>query len=114
MRDVFAPVDQVRPVLAGMRAMPVVNVHLTIATIDFDDWSNERDQSVSDALDLGVFIDGQSICELHQSSRSAGFRSMNGSGNVVDRHRRRNETLSLGIVHVDQTRIGQSCKTVSI
>ena len=114
MRHVFAPINEVRPVLSGMREMPVVNVDLPVAAIDFDDGSDKRDQSIANRLDPGTLIYSQTVSEFHQSRGSARLGSVDGSGDVVNGNGCGDKTLGFSVVHLDQPRIREPRKAASI
>ncbi len=83
--DVVSPIDQRRPVLIRMGEMPVVNIDLTIAAVDFDNRSDESDDPVPDRLHVWTLIDRQAVRKLHQRCGRAGFGRVNRAGDVIDR-----------------------------
>jgi len=107
VRDVFAPVDQARVVLPGMREVPLVDVHHLVAAVDLDDRRDERDQIVADRPDVLVLVHGEPVGELHQRGWRAGFRRVDRAGDVVDRRGSVDELLRLRVVHVDRARVGK-------
>ena len=93
--------------LVRVREMPAVDVDLAIAAVDFDDRRDQRDDPAADLLDVRALVDRQAIDELHQRSRRSGFRRVNRTGDVVDRHRLIDELVGLGVVRADRARIGE-------
>ena len=64
--------------------MPFVDVDHAVAAIDFDDRSDQRNHAVANLADVRAFVDGQSVGEFHQRGGRAGFRRVNGAGDVVN------------------------------
>ena len=107
MRDVMAPVEQMRPILAGVRLVPAVDVDHAVAAIDFNDRSDEHDHVLADVLDVWGVIDGEAVGQLHECCGRAGFRRVDGAGDVVDRKRLIDQRFGLGIVQTDLARVGE-------
>ena len=107
VRDVLAPVDEPRIVLARVGEVPLVDVDHLVAAVDLDHRRDQRDQVVADRLDVLVIVDDQAVGELHQRGRRAGFRRVDRAGDVVDRRRRGDQRFRLRIVHVDGARIAE-------
>ncbi len=105
--DVVSPVDRVRRHLSRVGLLPVVDVHHAVASVDLDDRRDERHDVVADVPYIGRIVHGQTICELHQRRRRAGFCRMNGAGDVVDGRRRAGDLRRLLVVHLDRARIGE-------
>ncbi len=105
--DVLAPVDDLRPVVLGMREVPVVDVDLAIAAVDLGDRRDQRDDAPADRLDVGALVDRETIRELHQRGGRARFTGVQRAGDVVDGHAGRHEAVGLAIVERDGARIGQ-------
>src|SRR5262249_12474256 len=83
--DVMPPVDERRPVFFRVREVPVVNIDLPIAPVDFDDRSNQGNDSVAYGFYVRAFVDCESIGKLHESGWRAGLRRVNSAGYVIDR-----------------------------
>ena len=107
MGDVMAPVEKVRPFLVGVRLVPLVDVDHAVAAIDFDDGGDEDDHVGADVLDVRRVVDGQAIGELHQGGGRAGFRRVNGAGDVVDGPGLVDELAGGGVVEVDGAGVRQ-------
>jgi len=90
-----------------MRLLPVVDVHHAIASVDFDDRRDERDDVIADVLDVRRVVDRHAVRELHQRRRRAGLRTMNGAGDVVDGRGLRHERGRGLVVHVERARVAQ-------
>ena len=105
--DVVTPVQQRRRRLAGIGAMPVVQIHHAVAAVDFDDGRDQRDDVRADLADVGRVVDGEAIGQFHQRGRRAGLRRVDRAGDVVDRRRRRDQRFGLRVVHAEHARIGE-------
>jgi hypothetical protein len=81
-----------------MREVPAVDVDHAVATVHLDDRRDERDHVLADIADVGALVDGETVGELHQRRRRSGLGRVDGAGDVVDRHRRGEERLGLGVV----------------
>ena len=60
---------------------------IAVASVDFDDRRDQRNEVVADVLDVRALVDGEAIGELHQRSRRARFGRVDRSGDVVDGRR---------------------------
>ena len=91
--------------------MPAVDVHLTIAAIDFNDGRDEDDHVRADVLDVGGVVDGEAVGELHERGGRAGFRRVDGAGDVVDGHRGVDEGFGFGVIEVDLAGVAELGET---
>ena len=107
VRDVFAPVDQPRPILAGIGQMPSVDVDLAVTPVDFDDRRDEGDQIVANLFDVRALVNGQPVRQFHQRRRRTGFGRMDRAGDVINRDRSGDDLLRFVVVQVDRARVGQ-------
>ncbi|MCG3160993.1 MAG: hypothetical protein JMDDDDMK_02089 [Acidobacteria bacterium] len=107
VRDIMAPVNQPRPVLVRIGQMPFVNVHLPVASVNFDNRCDQRDQVVSNLFDVRAFINRQTIGQFHQRRRRTCFGRMNRAGDVIDRNRVGDDLFGFVIVQIDHARVGQ-------
>ena len=114
VRDVLAPINQRRIEILGMRQMPAIDVHHAIAAIDFDDRSDQRDHAVANFVDVGAFVDGEAIGQLHQRGGRAGFGGMDRAGDVVDRDGLGDELVGFRVIELDGARIGELRETRAI
>ena len=107
VRDVVAPVHELRPVLTGMRQVPVVNIDHAIAAVDFDHWRDQRNHAVADRSDVRTLVNGEPVGKFHQSRRRAGFGRVNRARNVIDGKGLIDEAIGFGIVEIDRARVGE-------
>ena len=87
--------------------MPVINVHLAVAPVDFDDGRDQRNHTVADRFDIRALVNREAIDQLHQRGRRAGLRRMNRARDVVNRRRSRHDPVRLRVVHIDRARVRQ-------
>ncbi len=73
MRHVLAPIHQRRVIVVGMSQVPVIEVHHTVAAVNFDDGSDQRDNAVANGLNILALVDSQPIRQLHQRRGRARF-----------------------------------------
>src|SRR5207253_4822033 len=76
VRNVVPPPNERIGWFIRMLLVLEIDVHHAVMAVDFNDGSNKNDGVVADFLDEGGVFDGQSIGELHQHFRGAGFRRM--------------------------------------
>ena len=105
--DVVAPVEKARPILAGMRFVPPVDIHHAVAAVDFDHRRDEHDHVRADVLDVGRVVDGQAIGQLHQRRGRAGLGRVDGAGDVVDGPGLVDELARFGVIEADRARVGK-------
>src|ERR1041385_1712430 len=103
----MSPVNEWRPVFIRMSKVPVVNVNHPITTVNFNDWSNQSDEMFTDEFDIVTVVHCETIRQLHQCSRRAGFRRVDGAADVIDWKRVSNESIRFGFVHINRSRISQ-------
>ena len=84
VRDVVAPVDHVRRHVVRVLLLPLVDVDDAIAAVDLDDRRDQRDDVIANVLDVGRVVDRETIRELHERRRRAGFGRVDRAGDVVD------------------------------
>jgi hypothetical protein len=87
--------------------MPFVDVHHAVAAVYFHHRRNQRDRAVANFADVRAFVHGEAVSQLHQRGGRTGFRGMDRSGDVVDRHGLRDELFGFRIIHLDRARVGQ-------
>jgi hypothetical protein len=87
--------------------VPAVDVDHAVAAVDLDHRCDERDQVGADLLHVRALVDRQAIGELHQGRGRAGLGRVDGTGDVVDRHRGRHDRGGAGVVEADRARIGE-------
>ena len=94
MRDVLSPVHQWRPWLFGHLSV-VVGIHLFVATIGLNYWSDEHDCVVTNFLDEWRLFDDQAVGQFHQHLWATGLRGVDAARDPVDRFARVNQLLCL-------------------
>ncbi len=94
--DVVSPIDQVGLRFVGISLAVVGPVNHAVVAVYFHDRSDQKDRVLADVLNHRRVFDGQTIGQLHQHFRRAGFRRVNGAGSPVERLARGNELLRLG------------------
>ena len=82
-----------------MSHVPAEKIDLAISSIHFHDWSDERDEMITNVLDVWALIDGQPVRELHQGRRRAGLRRVDRARDVVDRRRLPHDLGGARVVH---------------
>lgn len=107
VRHVVAPVDEIGPRLLGVRQVPAEDVHLPVAPVHLDDRCDERDEVVADVADVRALVHREAVGELHECSRRARLRRVDGARDVIDRRRLGRDPLGLGVIHVDRARVGE-------
>ncbi len=105
--DVLAPVDEGRPVLLRVSEVPVVDVHLPVAAVHFDDGRDQGDDVVPDELNVRALVHGEAIGELHERGGGPGLGGVNRAGDVVDRDGLSGDPLRLRVVHPDRAGVGE-------
>ncbi len=94
--------------------MPSEQIHHAVAPVHFHHGRDERDEIVPDVADVGALVRREAIRELHECGGRAGFRGVNGPGDVVHRRDFRDDARRLGVVHADAARIRQLCELRTI
>ena len=97
-----------------MREVPAVEVDHAVATVDFHDGSDERDDALANFANIGAVVDREAIRELHERGGRAGFRRVNRAGDVIDGRGLRHEAVGLGVVELDGARIGELRETRAV
>src|ERR1019366_301307 len=105
--DGVSPIDQGRELFAGVLAVPAIDVPGAVAAVHFDHGSNQRDHVIADGLDIGALVHGQALGELHEGGGCAGFRGMDGAGDVIDGRGGGDQLIGLGVVKLDGARVGE-------
>ena len=82
--NVVPPVHEIRIRLPRMLHVPVEHVDHAVASVDFDDRRDERDEMIADVPYIRTLIDGQPIGELHERRRRARFRRVDRARDVID------------------------------
>ncbi len=112
--DIVAPVEQARPVLARMRFMPFVDVHHAVTPIHFHHRGDQRDHVRANVLHVGGVVYSQAVSQFHQCGGRAGFRRMDGAGDVVNRKRLADQGLRLGVIQLQAPGIGKLRQTCAV
>ena len=105
--NVVPPVHEIGVCLPGMLHVPVEHVDHAVASVDFDDRRDERDEMIADVPYIRTLIDGQPIGELHERRRRARFRRVDRARDVIDGSRALGDASRHGVVHADRARIGK-------
>src|SRR6185437_13092445 len=107
VRNVVAPVEQLRSVFVRMREVPVVDVHHAVAAINFHHGRDERDDVVANVLNVRAVVHGEAIGQLHEGAGGAGLGGVNRAGDVIDGYGGGGDAVGFGIVHVDSAGVGE-------
>ena len=107
VRNVVAPVDDIRHRLPGMRDAPAFHVHDAITSVHLDNGRDQRDQMIANIPDVRALVDREAIGQLHQSRGGASFGGVNGASDVVHGCDFVGDLCRGRIVHVEQARVGQ-------
>ena len=88
-----------------MRKVPFVKIDHAVASVDFDDRSDQRNGAVANFLDVRALIDGEAIGQLHERGGRAGLGRVNRAGDVVDGHRFGDELVGFRVIELDRAGI---------
>ena len=64
--------------------------------------------------DVGAFVDGEAIGQLHQRGGRAGFGGVDGAGDVVDGDGFGDEFVGFGVVEMDRARVGKFREALAV
>src|SRR6185437_16293929 len=83
--DVMSPIEKARSGATGIGFFPIVEINFAVATVDFENGSDEHDDVFADLFNLRRIFNGETVGEFHEHFRRAGSGRMNRAGEPVKR-----------------------------